>query len=249
MIITTKCVGIVVTVVTIAWLDVQNCKEMKINEKNCKVCVRAVVTVIIARPGPIHLRFGNDGPCLRLSSICTFATYLLLPKQRLQSTKRPKMHWHEKCAKKWIWLSRLWRSSFLLGWRVIFKLRERKEKKSWKVNNLKLFAIFWPLACILCKEIPKKFCATRLRAAIHLGEQVTSGNVQVGRHQQQLVQQLVQAGGVETIGALEFARCRARPPCTCVDKLVRETQCVSLGFVTHQTQICHHMLGFVRQQT
>ena len=95
----------------------------------------------------------------------------------------------------------------------------------------------------------KSFCATRLRASIHLGEQVTSGNVQVGRHQQQLVQQLVQAGGVETIGALEFARCRARPPCTCVDKLVRETQCVSLGFVTHQTQICHHMLGFVRQQT
>ena len=90
---------------------------------------------------------------------------------------------------------------------------------------------------------------TRLRASIHLGEQETSGNVQVGRHQQQLVQQLVQAGGVETIGALEFARCGTRPPCTCVDKLVRETQCVSLGFVTHQTQICHHMLGFVRQQT
>ena len=92
MMITSKCVGIVVTVVTIAWLDVQSCKEMKIDEKNGKACVRTVVTVIIARPGPIHLRFGNDGPCLRLSSICTFATYLLLPKQRLKSTKRPKMH-------------------------------------------------------------------------------------------------------------------------------------------------------------
>ena len=63
----------------------------------------------------------------------------------------------------------------------------------------------------------------------------------------------LQAGQTETIVAAAFTR---RPPCSYIGCSwqggERDTMCLTrkwLGFVTHQTQICHHMLGFVRQQT
>ena len=89
-----------------------------------------------------------------------------------------------------------------------------------------------------------KFCTTQLQPPwyndtyVYLGR-CTSWNLQ--------------AGQTETIVAAAFTR---RPPCSYIgcswEGGERDTMCLTrkwFGFVTHQTQICHHMLGFVRQQT